>query len=142
MGNSIYVNASAPNNQSGCQQGGIGLVVIDENNEVVYEDSITIHGKIDCSELKLLAFIEGLEYAEDGDAIFSDSEYCEKGFNEWLDNWKRKGWRKSDKKPVANRALWQQVDRLRSDKYVEVFKVKAHFGNERADALAMEAALD
>lgn len=145
MANSIYVNASALNNQSGCQQGGIGLVVMDENNEVLYEDSIIINRKIDCAELKLMAFIEGLEYAEDGDAIYSDSEYCVRGFNEWLDNWKRKGWRKSDKKPVANRALWQQVDGQRSDKYVEVFKVKAHSGNEgneRADALAVKAALE
>jgi ribonuclease HI len=66
-----------------------------------------------------------------------------RGYNEWLDNWKRKGWRRANKKPVANRNLWQQVDELRSEKYVEVVKVRAPpgiEGNERAGALAAEAA--
>ncbi|MFT5708678.1 MAG: ribonuclease HI, partial [Oceanospirillaceae bacterium] len=54
-----------------------------------------------------------------------------------------KGWRKANKKPVAYRHLWQQVDILRAEKYVEVVKVSAHSGiegNERADALAFMAA--
>ncbi|EOG7650956.1 TPA: hypothetical protein ACN343_003450 [Vibrio parahaemolyticus] len=34
--------------------------------------------------------------------------------------WKQKGWRKSDKKPVANRDLWQQIDALRAEKYIDV----------------------
>jgi ribonuclease HI len=63
-------------------------------------------------------------------------------FEGWS-NWKDKGWRKSDKKPVKNRHLWQQIDELRSQKYVEVRKVKAHSGdkgNDMADLLAVEAA--
>ncbi len=90
-----------------------------------------------------MALIEGLEYAQDGDAIYSDSDFCVKGYNDWLDNWKERGWRKSDKKPVKNRHLWQQIDELRSKKYVEVIKVKAHSGvegNNMADLLAVEAA--
>jgi len=144
MGYSIYIDGSAPDNQNGCTRGGIGLAVYNEDNELLHEDGITVDRLTDNAELELLALIEALEYAEDGNVIYSDSEYCVKGFNEWLDNWKRKGWRKSDKKPVANRALWQQVDELRSEKYVEVIKVKAHSGiegNERADTLAVEAAL-
>ncbi len=37
---------------------------MDEDNEVVHEESITIDRETDCAELELLAFIEGLEYAE------------------------------------------------------------------------------
>ncbi len=48
-----------------------------------------------------------------GGIIYSDSELCVKGYNEWLDGWKAKGWCKADKKPVAYRELWQQVDTLR-----------------------------
>jgi ribonuclease HI len=143
MGYSIYVDGAAPNNQQGCTRGGIGLVAYDENNDLVREQGITISRLTDNAELELLALIEGLEYAEDGDVIYSDSDYCVKGYNEWLNNWKRKGWRKANKKPVANRNLWQEVDELRSEKYVEVVKVRAHSGiegNERADALAVEAA--
>lgn len=60
-----------------------------------------------------------------------------------MDDWKDRGWRRADKKPVKNRQLWQQVDELSSRKYVEVEKVKAHSGiegNERADSLASDAA--
>lgn len=145
MGYSIYVDGSAPGNQNGCTRGGIGLAVYDDDNELIYENRITVDRPTDNAELELMALVDALEYAEDDDVIYSDSEYCVKGFNEWLDNWKRKGWRKSDKKPVANRALWKQVDELRSDKYVEVVKVRAHSGNEgneKANALAVEAAQD
>ncbi len=143
MSYSIYVDGAAPNNQHGCTRGGIGLVVMDEDNEIVHEESITINRKTDNAELELLALIEALEYAEDGDVIYSDSDYCVKGFNIWMDDWKDRGWRRADKKPVKNRKLWQQVDELSSREYVEVFKVKAHSGiegNERADLLAVEAA--
>ncbi|EKO3497338.1 ribonuclease HI [Vibrio fluvialis] len=143
MSYSIYVDGAAPNNQHGCMRGGIGLVVMDEDNEIVHEESFTINRKTDNAELELLAFIEGLEYAEDGDVIYSDSDYCVKGFNIWLDDWKDRGWRKANKKPVKHRQLWKQVDELRSRKYVEVEKVKAHSGvrgNEIADSLAVDAA--
>ncbi|TVP14861.1 RNase H family protein [Shewanella sp. KCT] len=139
----IYVDGAAPNNQNVCMRGGIGLVVMDEDNEIVHEEGITIDRKTDSAELELLALVEALEYAEDGDVIYSDSDYCVKGFNIWMDDWKDRGWRKSDKKPVKNRHLWQQIDELRSKKYVEVFKVKAHSGdkgNDMADLLAVEAA--
>jgi ribonuclease HI len=66
-----------------------------------------------------------------------------KGFNIWMDDWKGRGWRKANKKSVKHRQLWKQVDELRSRKYVEVLKVKAHSGiegNEIADSLAVDAA--
>lgn len=143
MSYSIYVDGAAPNNQQVCMRGGIGLVVMDEDNEIVHEESITIDRKTNSAELELLALVEALEYAEDGDVIYSDSDYCVKGFNIWMDDWKDRGWRRADKKPVKNRHLWQQVDELSSRKYLEVVKVKAHSGiegNERADTLAVDAA--
>ncbi|ENH7395626.1 ribonuclease HI [Vibrio vulnificus] len=143
MSYSIYVDGAAPNNQHGCTRGGIGLVVMDEDNEIVHEESITIDRDTDCAELELLAFIEGLEYAGEGDVIYSDSDYCVKGFNIWMDDWKDRGWRKANEKIVKHRQLWKQVDELRSRKYVEVLKVKAHSGiegNEIADSLAVNAA--
>lgn len=98
MSYSIYVDGAAPNNQHGCTRGGIGLVVFNEDDDIVHEEGITIDRETDNAELELLALIEGLEYAEDGDVIYSDSEYCVKGFNLWLDGWKKKGWRRADKK--------------------------------------------
>ncbi len=121
----------------------IGIAAFNEHGELEYQDSITIRRSITNAELELMALIEGLEYAQDGDVIYSDSDYCVKGYNLWLDDWKDRGWRRADKKPVKNRHLWQQIDELRSKKYVEVRKVKAHSGdkgNDMADLLALEAA--
>ena len=139
----IYIDVAAPNNHEGCKRGGIGMAVLNENNYVEFQNSLTIERDTNNAELDLMALIEALEYSKDGDVICSTSDYCVKGFNEWLDGWKSKGWRKSDRKPVQNRQLWLVVDELRSRKYVEVRKVKAHSGirgNEIANSLAIEAA--
>lgn len=141
--NSIYIDGAAPNNQNGCTQGGIGMVVFDDENNIVHRRAIMVKRETDSAEVELMALVEGLEYAKDGDIIYSDSEFCVKGYNEWLKSWKAKGWRRAGKKLVAYLHLWQQVDALRGTKSVAVAKVKAHIGiggNEKADALASAAA--
>ncbi|MDN3701009.1 RNase H family protein [Vibrio artabrorum] len=85
MSYSIYIGA-APNNQHGCTQGGIGIPAFNEDGEVEYQDSITIRRSTTNAELELMALIEGLEYAQDGDVIYSDSDFCVKGYNGWLGN--------------------------------------------------------
>lgn len=42
--------------------------------------------------------------------IRSDSQYVVNGATAWMPNWKRNGWRTSQRKPVENRDLWQQLD--------------------------------
>ncbi len=71
--------------------------------------------------------------------ICSDSKYVVQGMTEWLPNWKRRGWQTAGKKPVANLARWQELDRLAAAHEVQWQWVKGHAGhaeNERADALA------
>lgn len=71
--------------------------------------------------------------------IHTDSQYVQKGMSEWLTNWKRRGWRTADKKPVRNADLWQELDTLVAKHKVEWRWVRGHAGdpgNERADALA------
>jgi len=61
------------------------------------------------------------------------------GISEWLHDWKRRGWRTADKKPVKNLDLWRELDRLASEHRIAWHWVKGHAGhpeNERADALA------
>lgn len=75
--------------------------------------------------------------------LHSDSEYVVLGINERMTNWKANGWRTSDKKPVANLDLWQDLDAQLSKHAVTAHWVKAHSGhdgNERAHALASDAA--
>lgn len=72
--------------------------------------------------------------------IHCDSAYVINGITSWIKGWKKKGWRKSDNKPVENVELWKYLDELASaQEYIEWVKVKGHVGiegNEKADELA------
>lgn len=71
--------------------------------------------------------------------ITTDSLYVKNGINQWIANWKKRGWKTADKKPVKNIDLWQQLDALVARHNVKWHWVKGHSGhaeNERADALA------
>ena len=71
--------------------------------------------------------------------LWTDSQYVQKGISVWIIDWKRRGWRTADKKPVKNVDLWQQLDTLAAQHDVEWLWVKGHAGhpeNERADELA------
>lgn len=71
--------------------------------------------------------------------IWTDSVYVKDGITKWIINWKKRGWRKADKKPVVNVDLWQELDALVQDKTIDWKWVKGHAGvegNERADDLA------
>jgi ribonuclease HI len=71
--------------------------------------------------------------------LHTDSQYVQKGITAWIIDWKRRGWRTADKKPVKNVDLWQRLDALAAQHDIEWLWVKGHAGhegNERADALA------
>ena len=72
-------------------------------------------------------------------AVYTDSEYVRNGITVWIHNWKQRGWRTADKKPVKNVELWQRLDELASQHDVQWHWVRGHNGdpgNERADELA------
>ncbi|EIV1638087.1 ribonuclease HI [Vibrio parahaemolyticus] len=145
---SIYCDGSAPDNQHGCLQGGVGVAVYDALGHCIHEYSSTVRraGGVTNQRAELLALIIALFVAGEGDSIFSDSKYCVQGFNEWLDNWKRNAWRNSSKKLVANQDLWMLVDELKAIRpRVSVEYVAGHSGikgNEHSDRLATQAAVD
>jgi ribonuclease HI len=71
--------------------------------------------------------------------LYTDSIYVRNGITEWLPNWRRRGWRTADKKPVKNQDLWQRLDALAAEHDVDWHWVKSHAGhpgNELADQLA------
>lgn len=72
-----------------------------------------------------------------------DSQYVIKTFTEWIEGWKARGWRTSDKKPVKNRAEIEPIDALLRGRDVRWEHVRGHAGhprNERVDLLARTAA--
>ncbi|MGH8120062.1 MAG: ribonuclease HI, partial [Gammaproteobacteria bacterium] len=71
--------------------------------------------------------------------LTTDSQYVKNGITQWLQDWKKRGWKTADKKPVKNIDLWQQLDALVVQHQVSWHWVEGHSGhaeNERADQLA------
>jgi ribonuclease HI len=71
--------------------------------------------------------------------LTTDSQYVRKGITEWLPNWKRRGWKTADKKPVKNQDLWQRLEAAAQRHTIHWKWIKGHSGhpeNERADELA------
>jgi len=93
------------------------------------------------NRMELTAVIKALEALRRRSRaeVYTDSQYVQKGIGEWLSNWKRRGWRTADRKPVKNQDLWQQLDELAGKHEIRWHWVRGHAGhpeNERADGLA------
>ncbi len=75
--------------------------------------------------------------------IHSDSALIVNAFKQgWIENWKKRGWKKANKKPVENQDLWKEMLEAMDDHKVSWIKVKGHADNElnnRVDRLAVEA---
>ena len=99
----------------------------------------------------VISALEALPSAGPGvnDAIlYTDSQYVQKGMTQWLEEWKKRGWKTSGKKPVKNRDLWERLDALvsalaaDSGLSLKWAWVRGHDGNaynERCDALTGKA---
>ena len=78
-----------------------------------------------------------------GVILFSDSKYVVDGITQWVDGWKRRGWKKADKTVPLNLDLWQRLDHAVSKFPSLKFRwVRGHSGhpqNEYVDQLANKA---
>jgi len=99
------------------------------------------------NRMELMAAIRALEALTKPCSVelHTDSTYVMKGISEWIHNWKRRGWRTADNKPVKNDDLWRRLDEARGRHQVTWKWVKGHAGhpmNERADALARQGLME
>ena len=97
------------------------------------------------NRMELMAAIKGLEALKKPCRVrlHTDSQYVRDGITRWIHNWQRNGWRTSDKKPVKNAELRQELVEATAPHRVEWHWVKGHSGgpeNDRVDALACEEA--
>ncbi|MDX8380480.1 MAG: ribonuclease HI [Ghiorsea sp.] len=91
--------------------------------------------------MELQAAIEALKALKKPSeiTIVTDSKYVLNGITEWIHGWKKKDWKNSKKEPVANKDLWEDLDKVNQIHQVNWQWVKGHSGdegNERADELA------
>ncbi len=96
------------------------------------------------NRMELTAVIQGLQAWTRACTVevYTDSKYVMQGITEWLQGWKRNGWKTAARKPVKNQDLWQQLDQQVLQHQITWHWVKGHagiHGNELADQLANRA---
>jgi ribonuclease HI len=97
------------------------------------------------NRMEMMAVIEGLKALKKPChvKIHSDSALIVNTFKQgWIKNWQKRGWKKSNKKPVENRDLWEKMLKAMEPHTIEWIKVKGHADNQlnnRVDQLAVEA---
>ena len=97
------------------------------------------------NRMEMMAVIEGLKALKKPChvKIHSDSALIVNTFKKgWIENWQKKGWKKSNKKPVENRDLWEKMLKAMKPHTIEWIKVKGHADNQlnnRVDRLAVSA---
>jgi ribonuclease HI len=104
----------------------------------------TLHGgepETTNNRMELMAAIEALNALKGPRRVVlhTDSKYVMHGITEWMDNWKKRGWKTSNKKPVKNQDLWMLLDEAIARHEIQWKWVKGHDGNpgnEEADELA------
>jgi ribonuclease HI len=96
------------------------------------------------NRMEMMAVIEALRQLKRPCTVrvITDSQYVVKGMTEWIQGWTKRNWLTSQKKPVLNKNLWQELLRLCQKHKIEWQWIKGHDGhpyNERCDQLAREA---
>ena len=131
----IYTDGACRGNPG---PGGWGVLIKyrEHSKEMYGGDASTTNNK-----MELTAAIEALKEIKEPCEIilYTDSKYVLKGIEEWIHNWKKRGWKGSNKKPVKNIELWKKLDELRDKHTIKWNWVKGHSGdpgNETADMLA------
>ena len=129
--------------------GSWGIMGQNSKGEVLFEAS-GIDVPTTNNRMELLGAIESLKRIEDlydlsstNVFLYSDSKYVVDGINQWVPGWKKRGWKKADKKTPENVELWQELDNLTAKfpslKYLWVKGHAGHPQNERCDFLANQA---
>lgn len=135
----IYTDGSCLGNPG---PGGYGAILVYKKHrkELAGGFKLTTNNR-----MELLAAIKALESLKEGCQVelTTDSQYVKNGINQWINNWKKRGWKTADRKPVKNQDLWQALDHEVSKHKINWHWVKGHSGhpeNERCDELARDAA--
>lgn len=131
----IYTDGACRGNPG---PGGWGVLLI------VGKHRKTVHGGEPLTtnnRMELKAAIEALNVLKEPRHVLlhTDSKYVMDGINEWMPNWKKRGWKTAAKKPVKNQDLWRELDDAIARHEIEWKWVRGHTGvpgNEEADALA------
>ena len=135
----IYTDGSCLENPG---NGGWAAIIIDDEKKTQIKGS---KKNTTNNQMELLAPIEALKKIPKGSKvqIFTDSKYVKSGITEWIHNWKKNGWKTTNKKDVSNKELWTELDLLNNEFEISWNWVKANSTdqlNNEVDLIAREAA--
>ena len=134
----IYTDGACSGNPG---KGGWGAILINAKETKYMSGSKQLTTN---NQMELTATIEALKaiLKPSNIALYTDSQYVKNGITSWIFNWKKNGWKTANKKPVANKDLWIELEKYVDFHSVNWFWVKGHSGdkyNEIADELAVKA---
>ena len=134
----IYTDGACSGNPG---KGGWGAILIYDKEKKYMSGSKQFTTN---NQMELTATIEALKaiLKPSNIALYTDSQYVKNGITSWIFNWKKNGWKTANKKPVANKDLWIELEKYVDFHSVNWFWVKGHSGdhyNEIADELAVKA---
>lgn len=133
----LFTDGACKGNFGNCPGGWAVLIVAaDSHRTLVGGAAETTNAR-----MEMTAAIEALAALPAGSAavLHTDAQFVVRGITEWLPGWKRSGWRKSGRKPVENRDLWERLEALAGERSVTWKWVRGHAGhpeNEQVDMLA------
>jgi ribonuclease HI len=131
----IYTDGACKGNPG---PGGWGALLIsgEHRRELHGGEAHTTNNRMELTAaIKALAALKRACHVQ----LYTDSQYVRNGITEWLPQWKRRGWKTADRKPVKNADLWVALEAEIERHEVHWHWVKGHAGhpgNERADELA------
>tara|TARA_B100000927_G_scaffold67827_1_gene53518 strand:+ start:70 stop:792 length:723 start_codon:yes stop_codon:yes gene_type:complete len=117
-----------------------GLILFDDGSELEiggFEKNTTNNRMELTAAIKTLEKLKHFKIKKNF-KLRTDSKYLIDGYSNWINNWKKNGWKTSTGKPVQNLDLWQKIDSLRINEVSMEF-VKGHSGdkyNEKVDLIA------
>ncbi len=124
--------------------GGYGAILRYKAHEKIFSAGYRLTTN---NRMELMAAIVALEALKGSCevVISTDSQYVRQGITQWIHNWKKRGWKTTEKKPVKNVDLWQRLDAAIQPHVLRWDWVKGHAGhaeNEQCDELARNAAMN
>ena len=135
----IYTDGSCLENPG--NGGWAAIIIINKEKNIISGNQKNTTN----NRMELLAPIEALNTLEINSEIeiITDSKYVKLGITEWINNWKKNGWKTSNKKEVKNIELWKELDSLVENFNVKWSWVKGHSTdqlNNEVDLIAKKAA--
>lgn len=103
--------------------GSYAYCILEQDN-IIEEGAEFVHNTTN-NRMELSAILMVLSKVTDV-VIYSDSQYCVKGFNEWMHSWKRSNWKNGK---VKNIDLWEQMYEYK-DSLCKIQWVKGHSKKE------------